>query len=443
MAWDGYISLEGTEILNVERTEAYAEDLRWFRALYDNHHLHAVLGDDPYTDPATDTAPWYDPAVPWSAEFYGVYPLEVAGLDDSTAAVTASESTVEGGTITGLRRSTRSAVFSVMLVGASDAGVEYGRQWLTKALRGLCGSRSTPDGLTLTYLASEPSVGDWDGPGACSGVRYPRPNDPFAVEMQLSRSQRRVGVTAPLVTGAKRNLSDGGAAWNVTFTLTAGNPHEYGYAQPLLEHWLHPDDPTPWAAGTAPAGASISGPVTIDEVACPAPVYAPVYDPLCPSIVAPPNPPGIEWGCYEAPDEWDRYTVVIPATLVPGWTEAVMVTSITPELDEEARNVRIRLYADPLATGELPEDECAYAADFVVTYVPAGTVVTLDGVDQMVWVVDEDGLRRRADTLVYGSDGSFFEWPALTCGQQYLMTLDLDTAHATPSIDVTLVERLG
>lgn len=441
--WDGYFDLGDVEIINVSRVEAYAEnfELRWFKPLFENDVLVSVVGDDPYSDPATDQAPWWDPRIPASAEFYGIYPLEITGMDDSTASSGIEESVLDGGTLTATRRGTKTGVFNVLLIAASEAGAEYGKQWLSKALQGPCGGPvSDCDGQTLAFLASEPLSGDSVLPGECYGRLSPRPSDPLAISTALARSFRRVKVTTPLVVTSKRKMTDGAAVWMATFTLTAANPYEFGVERPFLYRWG--DLAAPWPEGTAPDGASVSGPTVVAEESCPQSAYSPLYDPLYPGVVPPPPPPGLTWGGYVPPADWNRRQAILPASWVPGWTEAVPVVQITPAVDAEARNVRIRFYPDPLETGVVA-DECDFAVDLVVSYVPEGGILTVDPLDRMVYVDTAQGVRQRADNLVYNSEATAFEWPALTCGISYVVTFDVDTTEATPSVDVTLVERLG
>ena len=175
MAWEGYLSYDGTEIINVARTEAYARDLDWFKPLYNNSLLPRVLGRSTgYTTPSVDEAPWYDPDVPESNGFFGAYPIDVAGLENSSRASDPIEFTTEGGLPGRLRHGTRTGVFSVVLIGASEAAVKYGRDWLARALLGsACGkslATRQAQGADLLFLAAEPKAGadqsnTWRPPG--------------------------------------------------------------------------------------------------------------------------------------------------------------------------------------------------------------------------------------------------------------------------------------
>ena len=100
MGWEGYLVLDETEIINVTRTEAYAlhggAD-EWFTPVYENDDLPTLLGHDPYTTPDMDIAPWYDEDDEDSIDFWGLYPIEVTGLDDSSRTSSPVDFTNDGG----------------------------------------------------------------------------------------------------------------------------------------------------------------------------------------------------------------------------------------------------------------------------------------------------------------------------------------------------------
>lgn len=143
MAWDGYLTFAGTEIINRARTQRYMKDAApgvLHECDCDCTELHKVVGDAPYSNPAMDGAPWYDPDVPESAEFYGLYPLRVQGLEDSTRTATVVESLGPGGSITGRRRATKEVRVRGLLLASTDRGLQYGNDWLDSVLDGACAS---------------------------------------------------------------------------------------------------------------------------------------------------------------------------------------------------------------------------------------------------------------------------------------------------------------
>src|SRR4029077_15770359 len=100
MAWEGYFTFGGEEIINVTRTETYAQHagLGWFHPVYRNGALPLILGEE-YVSPLMDEAPWTDPDILASYDFYGAYPLDVTGIENSTITANIVESTLNGGVV--------------------------------------------------------------------------------------------------------------------------------------------------------------------------------------------------------------------------------------------------------------------------------------------------------------------------------------------------------
>lgn len=121
-----------------------------------------AVSDVDYLSPEADPAPWWTAGDADSAEFLGV-------LTSSIRLQSVSERTViESGTIGGSvgRRRTRTRVVQVQgfLVGATDAGLSWGQDWLTEQLRGT-DAGCAPDTLRILRTCPE-SLTD----GATAGV---------------------------------------------------------------------------------------------------------------------------------------------------------------------------------------------------------------------------------------------------------------------------------
>ena len=89
MAYDGWIEFNESELVNLSRTAQLAEalgiDTLWTEP-ESVEWIQDALGGVDY-DVITE-APWYDSGLPASAEFAGIVPLSIAGLDDSTMEAT-------------------------------------------------------------------------------------------------------------------------------------------------------------------------------------------------------------------------------------------------------------------------------------------------------------------------------------------------------------------
>lgn len=431
MSWDGYFTFDGREFINVARTEAYADaaDAYWFRNQIEPHNLAGLLGDSAYTDPATDDAPWYDPDRPESAEFIGFYPLNVDGLDSSSRQSEVVESTGEGGVPGKVRHGTKSLVFNGLLLATTHRGAEYGSRWLRRTLLGApCSPRAHDYGLgtALTYLAAPPSRENGSE------------GDPAEMR-NLRRTYLRASVNVgPTVTGKREISSCGGQVWMVTFTATIGNPFAYGDPLPILTGWMDPLVANPWAP-TATDG-TISAAATFVEVECGEDVWAPIYDPLCAAVIEPPAPPSLPLGCFTPPVDWTRQVVVIPAENIPLWDAMVPIVEVTAVT--EVRNLRIRIYDDPSESLDPDATPCAWSADMVIGYIPEGATLTIDGMREEVWVETSTGALRRADTLVFATDGTPFQWPMLSCGSQQQVTVDFEDAADDAIISLSFVPQV-
>lgn len=429
--------------MNASRTEAYASHagLGWFRAAYRNDDLVSILGDGRYDSPLQDDAPWVDTDDPDTFDFYGAYPLDVTGVENSTATASVVESVSDGGVVTRSRRGTRTVVFSTVLVGKTEAAVEAGMRWLKVALAGgPCVGRSDEScgGLSLCYLASDPCV-DWAN---CVG-------DPTECLAPLQRNLRKVAaITGPVVTG-KSTMSNGeGTAWGVTFTLVAGNPYEFGSETRLVDGFMNPAVSVPYYGGVVPEGASFDADGFVQQDPdCPVLAYEPIFDPLCPAVIPPPDPPNVAIrqaqgvSCFNFPVNYRRRQFTIPEQYVPLWGDVVPLVEIKTHAFE-VRSLRLRFYADVLGTGDPNDDPCAYCGDIVFAYIPARSTMVFDGSDRQVYV-RQGTIRRRADSLAIGSDGAPFTWPELTCGHGYVVTIDLPQTQEPPVVDLTLMARVS
>jgi len=686
MAWYGWCEFDGTEIINVERTETYVADMPWFKRTYGTDALETVFNTS-YNTPLVDDAPWTDPDRMESYDFYGVYPLAVEGIENSTRESNVIQYIRDGGNPGRLRHGTKSIVFNTVLMGASECAVEYGFNWLKSALLGApCSSNGTTrcNGSSLSYFSCEPVVNPddpaypdltepvyaildggteptapsqllvsdsfnrfdndetlgmaetgqtweservtinggifgidanraqlfdgigsayvsavvetestdvtievlitassdlnrgirlrssgpdtglsvlgsavWDtafsssqvGPSFGSNVAtgdrmrvtakgtaitvdkqtggvgawtniyahttslyqgntkhgiaawgtvaqasrwedfmlysdtplYPvvdggapdtvftnsfdggAPNTDFPIELSeplpepfqpnpvipnpdptgciasLTRTLYDVQFNAGPEITAKKILTDGSCIWTVQFTAVAGNPFEYGEQKVIVENFLGADEQDP-------LGPDVDGPFdTIgsahEDMACPPVSWSAVYDPLCPALVAPPAPVSITAGCFEATNDWWRRYFTIPKEFIPLWGLSVPLLRVSAQFDD-LRQVRIRFYKNETEMGIDGIEQCEFVGDLLLSYVPQDTTLVVDGVNRRVYVEDADGVRRRADSLVFTSDGLPLEWPELTCGYGYIVTVDTAEITTLPEVDLSLVAKV-
>jgi hypothetical protein len=416
MAYDGWIDYNGRELVNVARTARLARAMglntvRIRRELIETIE-DRLLGDGfglggfglppfgAFPEAGSDLpdggpeavysdityAPWYDAGFPASWEFAGIVPLSFRGLDDSTLSAEITEYITDGGHSGRARNETLSIVANVALVGTTERGVEFGKRWMNEVLRN-CGSPVLCTGADLTYL------------------RYLADDAPIVHrrDVQLTRGS---SVT-------RKKVSRCSSTWLATFTLTAGDPYEYGSYVSQITSLGGPE-------ATGPQVES-EGTVDLEEITCPVYDYSPIYDPLYPALVPSPTAPDFQpdgWAIEEGMDfrrYWARLNPVEPSDL----TVAPMIV-LRSSVD--ARMVRVSIW--PSEASE--EEQCGPLFNAILMYLPEDTDFYLDGKQQAAYVWDGSAASvRRSDSLVYGEDAVPVRWESFNDEGGLLVTLDV------------------
>lgn len=149
-----------------------------------------------------------------------------------------------------------------------------------------------------------------------------------------------------------------------------------------------------------------------------------IIDPDCAAIPDPPRPPAIDDSCLDDTDQWRRYQVQIDADIIPVWSDALPIMALTVG-PTAVRQVRIRFYPNPFGFDLDQLEACNFCGEYVVSYIPPNSTLTVDAVRREASVESAGGLVRAASHLLYSSDGGPMVWPALTCGVTYTMTIDV------------------
>lgn len=181
--YKGYLMLGGKEIANSARVNAYVRNNAPAITLKDCDDcpdIELALDNEPYTSPMVDDAPWFDPVNPETARFYGLYPLDVRGVEDSTRSAIVTENVTDGGSVGQTRFGSRAMRVRALMVAADELAMNSGMTWLRNALNpskcvshgGSCG------GATLCYFAACPVICDTYNPlGYQGGFTYPIPRE--------------------------------------------------------------------------------------------------------------------------------------------------------------------------------------------------------------------------------------------------------------------------
>lgn len=171
-----------------------------------------IVQEGGYTTPIVDRAPWLDSSNPDLTNFWGVYPLAVDGLDDSTRTTTVTELTTDGAVMSIPRARAREIRYDVMLVGADAAAIDAGFHWLNRALDAVrCDNLSLGcTGTDLNFFSTCPPLCDFsDCPDNPVDYNFFGINNLFAYE--------------PAVTEAAKWQGSGGLAVRIQPFIGAAN----------------------------------------------------------------------------------------------------------------------------------------------------------------------------------------------------------------------------
>jgi hypothetical protein len=165
-------------------------------------------------------------------------------------------------------------------------------------------------------------------------------------------------------------------------------------------------------------------------------------DPDCPTPPAPPAPPTIDEDCITDPSSYTRTVVEIPDDTVPrNLTAYPVITLVAGSAD--VRQARIRFWENPsnLTIDQL--DPCSYDGEIIVSYLASGATMVIDGVLREATVSKPGFADQNANHVLYGPDGGPVDWPELTGGIPYLVTLELDSTatYSDTLMTVNLVVR--
>lgn len=234
MSFRGWLELGGVEIANSSRAVAHlspptpTSDAAVFgqprscgcggTVVYDDSWpgLADYLDHDPYTD--VTQAPWYDPAIPQSSEFRGIWPMKIDGLGPAARERKITELIGDGAIAGQSRIGSRRITVDALLIACSSAGLQYGINWLDCALR----AGAATEGAVLSYLDAHP------GHSAVDPDTLLRTLHNIVYTDTITDSQE-------IAAGGERHRQ--GTSARVTFSLTALSPHAYRPGTAVLVDW--------------------------------------------------------------------------------------------------------------------------------------------------------------------------------------------------------------
>lgn len=167
----------------------------------------------------------------------------------------------------------------------------------------------------------------------------------------------------------------------------------------------------------------------------------PLADPNCPAIPPPPRAPQVEDLCVGEPAlQWRRIWVEVESFYINSIAWSVPTLKI--HADQSVSSLRVRYLQNPFnrPLSDLEQDD--YCGEQLISYLPGGTTLTIDGVSERVWAEVEgspDSLA--ADHLVSGRDS--LRWPLLGCGISYYIVVDipLDMPADAVRVEYSITQR--
>jgi len=396
MGYDGHIMYGDVELVNIYRSACLASKMGLGILRYQPTPLAWIAdrmvaeGRARRDDFDVTNAPWYSANHPASAEFAGLIPLGIAGLDDSSLSAETLEFTSSGGSSGTARNTTQSLVWSAIIIAKTERGADYGKRWIDKIMSGPR-KRTGRFRVNLTYLRTADSTSP-------------------LVHRRLVSLTRGTSVT-------RKTKHKCASSWLVTFTMTCDDPFEY--TKPMTA--LNTLGGTNTAAGP---GIKSQGSLSLAEETCSGFDYTPLYDPQYPALVSVPRVPDFY------PDGWDvtvgeaytRYWARINSVDQDG---SRLVPKISLTTGADARMVRVSIW-DELNPNDV---KCGPLFSVTATYVPAGQTMTIDGEQERVYAWDgSSALVRLADSVVFGMGALPIEWASFTDRAGLLITLDVFTA---------------
>ena len=243
-AYEGYLNFGGNEIVNNSRVRGIAESAQpcpmfWLKGPTCDTMAEALIHGGQYDYASIDLAPWYDPDVPASRDFFGFFAHTIDQVLDSTRTVSRTEGIGDGGFLGRTRKATKTLRVRGLLMGRGRSAIEYGQAWLSAAVDpGTCGQHGSECGLTdLAWFADCPPTRGW------VTVPGPTPEDPptqrpqtdaeyaATVRLGLRYLHDVAAISGPSITGTL-NAGDFWA-YEVEIIFAAERPWVYGAAKDI------------------------------------------------------------------------------------------------------------------------------------------------------------------------------------------------------------------
>lgn len=383
MAFRGYFALSGQEFANTSRLLEHivptvpTRDDQVTTPLacaceisvpYDDSWtgLEAAIGDGPYV---LTNAPWYDASRPESAEFAGIWVMEVTGFDAVPVQRDVNEAICAGGVPGPARDGSRKLTFSALVVACTNAGARYGLDWLNCVLR----QANVRGGVDLNFYKAHPEHTD-------------------AVASTLRRTMYGTVLTeAPKVVEVlgkgKEHRHRQASVFRVEWEMVCTNPYMFGEADLQVVNWGSTiQESITWA----------HAPDCEDAGSCDLPT---IYSAECvpPDVALTPADIPVCGGCLPL-CAIERRTWELESTLAACDDGMIVSVRVTNNGDGP---LTVNFYWQPCGS----TDRCDRTAALTVSGLPSGLTVVADSITGRPYI-DADGVRQRQMGIVGTPSGA-------------------------------------
>lgn len=433
MAYRGFLQLGQTEIANSRRTVQYMKNgVRNVTAevVTDDSWPGTArfLGrEDDYVLPELDDdCPWFDPRESASAEFAGVWPMNVEGLETTPLEREIVEGAVSGGAPGVERTPPRVIQVEAVLAARTPAGLRYGLQWLEAALRADRGEASGRP-RRLVFLDSAPAY------------------DPLMSDEELLRlANPESRLIVDVVQTGELTVEEYFGVWGyedrqatsarVSFELTAGVP------------WIW-RNPTNLVGGIMLAGG-VEQSLRFENVGeggalerCDDGDNELLRDPETAPFVEVPRAVTPAAAVGMQPLQSRRSTWRLNAGRLPLWSDTVPSVSVNTGAKAE-RYIRVQWVRGVVETQD--DVLCNAIGEAMVQYLPPRATLTLDALTGDARVITSEGQDLDATPVTTGRFGGPWRAPVLNGTETYTLVVDslVDVAEDV-SVSVDAYVRQG
>lgn len=454
----GAAFLNGEEIVNDARTLSYLE------AGYGPRSLNVSGGcacprireliecdSEPYSSPALDPAPWYSSSVPESADFAGFLTISFEGLGSTYTREVLEK--VTGGAVLGrMRPRPRTLTWRGFLFGRSDCAVRYGLAWFTANLKG---TNCSCNGEDLDLMVCCPELDATPPVSGCTSlpaINRPDSCPPFT-QPDAFRQLKNVGlVDGPRVLSTRKigcrpsctNEScsnDDTIIMEIEFSLMAGNPYMFGCPVCLCAEQPFPNNDEENCQTTAlsenPKFIKVAEGGDDDACAfeCEPPFDCTLTDDNCDPVNLP-EVPDFEDSCFCDPIDPVLFCCEVPSDSFGQFFEGAPIIEIYSG-SSPMRATTVRFFANPQGQDccDISTDPCLHCDSVQIRYIPADSIMTIDGTTRMVTVQCPGmGAPILADHLT----ATPFSWPILHC-MDYCICVETEGAIVAPNATVSIL----